>query len=95
MKPPASVVERLVSYRSADLADPRYRDFLVASLLEEGTRAELAWLRSVIDDAELARWVEGHGTRRLSRRSRAFWSRLFRVSPPMPDALTRSLWPLA
>ena len=95
MKPPASVVARLFSYRSADLADPRYRDFLVASLLEEGTASELAWLRTVIDDAEIARWVEHHGTRRLSRRNRAFWGRLFGVSPPPPDALTQLLWPLA
>jgi hypothetical protein len=46
---------------------------LIARLLEDGDRHDLAWLCSAVPEAALGAWLERRGARQLSRRSRAFW----------------------
>jgi hypothetical protein len=72
---------------------------VMARLLEDGDREDLAWLCRRFPADALAAWVERHGARRLSRRSLAFWA----VTLDRPDLLPerrpelarrRELWPL-
>lgn len=82
-----------------DLREPRGRAFAIATLLEHGDRADLAWLAARVERAELERWLARHGARRLSRRSRAFWSTV--LAPDASGAsipahpIAEALWPLA
>jgi hypothetical protein len=73
--------------------------YVLARLLEDGDREDLAWLCRQLSAGALAAWVERHGARRLSRRSQAFWA----VTLDRPDLLPerrpelerrRALWPL-
>jgi hypothetical protein len=74
--------------------DPAGHSLLFARLLEDGDRHDLAWLASRVPEAELAGWLERHGGRRLSRRSRAFWELVLgRAAAPAPPA-GEALWPL-
>jgi len=72
---------------------------VMARLLEDGDRDDLAWLCRQVPQDALAAWVELHGARRLSRRSLSFWA----VTLDRPDLLPerrpelerrRELWPL-
>ena len=72
---------------------------VMARLLEDGDREDLAWLCRQLPAGALAAWVERHGARRLSRRSLAFWA----VTLDRPEFLPerrpeldrrRALWPL-
>jgi hypothetical protein len=73
--------------------------YVMARLLEDGDREDLAWLCRQLPASALAAWVERHGARRLSRRSLAFWA----VTLDRPDLLPerqpalarrRELWPV-
>ncbi len=78
------------------LEDSAARTRILGRLLEDGDRADLAWLGSHFSTAEIATWYELHAARRLSRRSRAFWSAVLgRTPPPAPTAIAEALWPLA
>ncbi len=73
--------------------------YLLARLLEDGDRADLAWLRGQLPAGALAAWVERHGARRLSRRSLAFWAAVLDQPDLRPERLPelvrrRELWPL-
>jgi hypothetical protein len=68
-------------------------DFVIERLLEEGDGDDLAWAARQVGEAVLARWLAAHGGRRLSRRSRAFWSLVLGVRPPAPPPAAESLWP--
>jgi len=78
-----------------DLADSAARSALVGRLLEEGDRADLAWLGRHVPRAELVAWFRAHGGRRLSRRSRAFWATVLAEPLPAAHSLAEALWPLA
>jgi hypothetical protein len=71
------------------------RGLVVARLLEDGDRDDLAWLVSVAGPAELGDWVARHGLRRLSRRSRALWFAALGLGPAPRSAAAEALWPLA
>lgn len=75
--------------------DPRSRNLLIARLLEEGDRSELAWLAGEVGRAEIGAFVREHGGRKLSARSRRFWSRALGIDSPAPHPLAEGLWPLA
>ena len=80
---------------AADAPDP----YLLARLLEDGDRADLAWLCGQLPRGALAAWVERHGPRRLSRRSLAFWAVVLDRPDLKPELLPelerrRQLWPL-
>jgi hypothetical protein len=72
---------------------------VLALLLEDGDRADLAWLCRQLPEGALAAWVERHGARRLSRRSLAFWAVVLEHADLQPERLPelarrRALWPL-
>jgi len=71
------------------------RGALLARLLEDGDRADLAALAATVGRDAIAAWVARHGRRRLSRRSRAFWTAVLGLDAPAPDPAAEALWPLA
>jgi hypothetical protein len=89
---PASVARHFPE--PVDLSDPHGRAAVVARLLEDGDRADLAWLAAQIPEAEISSWFARHGARRLSRRSRAFWSAVF-DRPLARSEYADTFWPLA
>ena len=67
---------------------------MIGRLLEDGDGADLAWLCETVPEGELAAWLERHGGRKLSRRSRAFWEVVLAAVPsPAPESGDQ-LWPL-
>ena len=76
--------------------------FVMTRLLEDGDRADLAWLGRQLPAAAVAAWIERHGARRLSRRSLAFWAAALSrpdLGPDRPErrrelARRGELWPL-
>jgi len=88
-------VGRLFDGEPIELGDARGRARVVERLLEEGDRADLAWLAAAVPAAEIEAWFGRHAARRLTRRSRALWAAaLGRPCPPTPAAAA-ALWPLA
>jgi hypothetical protein len=86
---------RFAGHEVTALASPAHAGYVIGCLLEEGDGDELRWLVAAIGPARVAEWVETHGARRLSRRSRAFWLRVLGLPPTGPAAVARELWPLA
>ena len=95
MTPPPERTLRHFPGQDPDLADPASRAAVVARLLEDGDRDDLAWLARRVGRDELAAWAARHGARRLSRRSRAFWFRAHDLGAPSRSAAAEALWPLA
>lgn len=77
-----------------DLTLARSRSLVLARLLEDGDRADLAWLFSALPEREVAAWLEAHGGRKLSRRSAAYWQAVLGVSAGAPAPGRADLWPL-
>lgn len=80
-----------------DLDPRRAAPFLISRLLEDGDAADLAWLSQTLGEAEMAAWLERHGGRQLSVRSRAFWELVLGrpAGGETVDSATRNaLWPL-
>jgi hypothetical protein len=92
---PATVRGRFPGYSDGALRDPAHRDFVAARLMEEGSGEELRWLLAAVGSEPLAALLAGRGGRLLSRRSRAFWSRVLGVPSSPPHELASELWPLA
>jgi hypothetical protein len=70
---------------------------VIARLFEDGDTRDLAWLTAVVPEERLAAWLERHGRRQLSRRSRAFWEAVLeRTAGPRvpPEHVGSELWPL-
>ena len=67
---------------------------MIGRLLEDGDGADLAWLCETVPEEELAAWLEHHGGRKLSRRSRAFWEVVLAAVPSPAAASGDLLWPL-
>ncbi|HVT61188.1 MAG TPA: hypothetical protein VHR45_22685 [Thermoanaerobaculia bacterium] len=85
---------------TGDPPDPSRDVHLLTRLLEDGDRADLAWLCATLPEPGLAAWLAHHGGRRLSRRSLAFWDLVLHgAAAPSAHRLAqlrvRSLfWPL-
>lgn len=67
---------------------------MIGRLLEDGDGADLAWLCEAVPEEELAAWLERHGGRKLSRRSRAFWEVVLAAVPSPAAESGDLLWPL-
>lgn len=68
-------------------------DFAIGRLLEDGDGRDLRWLAAHRTTEQLSAWLERHGARSLSRRSRLFWAVLL-LATPAPSATRNPLWPL-
>jgi hypothetical protein len=93
---PAGTHRLFAAYAEKDLTPERGTSLLTARLLEDGDAADLAWLLRTFPEAEVAAWVERHGGRQLSRRSRAFWQVVLGVEAKLPEnhSEAEALWPL-
>lgn len=92
---PPAVGRHFIGTGPVDLDRPADRSLVLARLLEDGDRADLAWLARAVAPAEIAAWLARYGARRLSRRSRALWTAALGLpNPPAPPAAAE-LWPLA
>jgi hypothetical protein len=59
---------------AGDPLDPRaHAPHVIARVLEDGDRRDLAWLFGAYGRERLSAWLRKRGERQLSRRSRAFW----------------------
>jgi hypothetical protein len=70
---------------------------VIARLFEDGDARDLFWLTAAVPEERLANWLERHGRRQLSRRSRAFWEAVLgrTAGPPVPpEHIGSALWPL-
>lgn len=96
---PAGTRRLFPHYEESDLDPRRAPDLLIARLLEDGDAADLAWLVAAYGEPALADWLERHGARLLSNRSRAFWELALGCTAASDggagDPAQRSpLWPL-
>ena len=69
---------------------------VIARLFEDGDARDLRWLTEAVPEERLAGWLERHGGRQLSRRSRAFWEAVLGrpAGPRGPEPIGNELWPL-
>jgi hypothetical protein len=85
------------SVAPARTIDPESRNLTLARILEEGDRADLAWLSRTVGREAIVDFVRARGGRKLSARSRRFWCRALGIAetelPRHP--LAELLWPLA
>lgn len=71
------------------------RNLVIAQILEQGDRADLAWLAATVGREGIAAFLRERGSRKLSARNRRFWSRALGVAEPERHPLAEQLWPLA
>ena len=67
---------------------------LIGKVLEEGNQRDLRWLTRTYTDEDLRSWLQDHGHRLLTRRSRAFWYLLLGLPGPETSEPGELLWPL-
>ena len=92
---PAALVERLFAdVAREDLTLGRSRSLVLARLLEDGDRNDLAWLFAALPEREIAAWLKAQDGRKLSRRSAAYWQAVLGVSAGASVAGRADLWPL-
>jgi len=68
--------------------------FVIAKLLEEGDSRDLRWLIGMCPENELGDWLDRHGARQLSRRSRSFWKVILDRAVSTTPSSGDELWPL-
>jgi len=71
------------------------RGLLIERILEDGNGDDLRWLTSEITETDIAAWVSRTAPRKLSRRSRAYWTLVLGVPAAAPAQSAVALWPLA
>jgi hypothetical protein len=93
---PADTRRLFPDYAEADLTPERAPSLLISRVLENGDAADLVWLLGTFPESGIAAWVERHGGRQLSRRSRAFWQVVLGVEAERPESRSEAeaLWPL-
>ncbi len=92
---PAALAERLFpDVAREDLTLAGSRSLLLARLLEDGDRADLAWLFGALPESEIAAWFQSDGGRKLSLRSAAYWQAVLGVAAGAPASGRADLWPL-
>ena len=74
---------------------PESHGLVIERILEDGDGGDLRWLTAELSERELAAWLARAGGRKLSRRSRAYWSRVLGADAGNPAASAAALWPLA
>lgn len=67
--------------------------WIIGRVLDEGDSEDLAWLFAAFGRSEIEAWLRRRGGRRLSLRSRRFWSAALGVPAAPPHPLAEALWP--
>ena len=94
MSPLPEGVRRLFpDHGEQDLLGEEGRSLLCERLLEDGDSADLRWLVAEIGRSEIAEWFAVQGGRKLSRRSRAFWTLVLGHEGGTPNPVAEQLWP--
>lgn len=91
---PAGARRLFAHYPLENLDLGRHEPLIVERLFEDGDRRDLRWLAATVPEARLAAWFRERASRRLSGRSRAFWSIVLDVAPQPPPGGGDQLWPL-
>ena len=92
--PPPAARRLFPDQQPADLDLGSAAPFVIERLLEDGDGADLAWLFAALPEPRVSAWLAERGGRRLSRRSRAFWSLVLGATAETADAARADLWPL-
>lgn len=86
---------RLFAHVSSEQLDlESHEPMIIERLLEDGDRADLRWLTAKVPEARISGWYRERGTRRLSNRSRAFWSVVLDIPAQPRRTGGDRLWPL-
>jgi hypothetical protein len=91
---PAGARRLFSAYDEADLTPEKGGSLLMARLLEDGDAADLGWLFRTFPEPAVASWLSSHGSRKLSRRSRAFWEIVLATEAAPAGPASEALWPL-
>lgn len=86
---------RLFAHFPSDRLDlASHESEIIERLLEDGDGSDLRWLTATISEARLASWFRERAPRRLSNRSRAFWSLVLGLPAEARPGAGDKLWPL-
>ncbi len=91
---PRNALRLFAHYEGAEQLPAVSAELVIARLLEEGDGSDLRWLTRTYPEARLSTWLDEHGDRALSRRSRSFWRVVLDLSLPSTAAPGELLWPL-
>ena len=81
-------------YRNRQAIAATAPELVMARVMEEGDSEDLQWLTARYSESSIRKWFTRHGSRQLTRRSRAFWQTVLNL-PPLPvDDNREDLWPL-
>lgn len=89
---PAAAARHFAHEELESLRPPSGRGLLIGRLLEDGDGEDLRGLFSEFPEPEIAAWLARRGARKLSRRSRAFWTHV--LGTPVGEPAGAALWPL-
>lgn len=64
----------------------------IGRLCEDGDSRDLTWLTAAVPEERLADWLQRHGGRQLSRRSRAFWEVLLGRPAGPSSEIGHEIW---
>jgi hypothetical protein len=95
MELPAATRRRFDDTASEDLLAASGRSLLIERILEEGEDEDVQALVRALGEPALADWLVRAGGRKLSRRSRAYWSIVLGVPAGAAIPSAALLWPLA
>jgi hypothetical protein len=71
---PAPTGRLLAHYDIGEVGIQEHKAFVIGRLFEEGDSRDLRWLTETFSETELSDWLQEYGSRRLSKRSLAFWA---------------------
>jgi len=93
-KLPRNALRLFAHYEDAEQLGAGSPGLVMARLLEEGDTSDLQWLTRTFPESQLASWLDQHGARLLSRRSRSFWRTVLNRPDPPGEGPGDPLWPL-
>jgi len=91
---PANACRLFAHYEDPTQLPAVSSQLVVARLLEEGDSSDLRWLTSAYPESQLSSWLDRHGSRLLSHRSRSFWRTVLARPDSPAQGPGDQLWPL-
>lgn len=86
--------KRLFPDQLPDLETSGGRALAIETLMENGDSEDLRAFLGFVPEEEWASWLQTYGGKRLSRRSRTFWSWILKKESSSPHPLSEEIWPL-